>query len=235
MSRDHLLGFSRTVSITRERKKKKKGLKTTVAAKETNTLKTQEPLAFSLALSPIRLSFWDLQPPKSKTNGDGSTRSRSKPGRRTTWGRDSIPRNLFRFLFLFLLIQPNQPVQISLRNSTISLFIFFNWKLCLILFVCYDWNWCRMSLEERYQIVRSIGEECIQEEELRILLEKKPEPICYDGFEPSGWMHIAQVTTAFSIHINVFSVFNYNFYIWVIRWAMCIKSILIKKGKWYKC
>ena len=61
--------------------------------------------------------------------------------------------------------------------------------------------------------MRSIGEECIQEDELRNLLEKKPEPICYDGFEPSGRMHIAQVTTAFSIHINVFSVFNYNFYI----------------------
>ena len=50
-----------------------------------------------------------------------------------------------------------------------------------------------MSLEERFQLVRSVGEECIQEEELRNLLEKKPLPICYDGFEPSGRMHIAQV------------------------------------------
>lgn len=41
--------------------------------------------------------------------------------------------------------------------------------------------------------MRSIGEECIQEDELRNLLAKKPEPICYDGFEPSGRMHIAQV------------------------------------------
>ena len=24
------------------------------------------------------------------------------------------------------------------------------------------------------------------------LLEKKPTPVCYDGFEPSGRMHIAQ-------------------------------------------
>lgn len=51
----------------------------------------------------------------------------------------------------------------------------------------------RLSLEEKYQIVRSVGEECIQEDELRNLLEKKPEPVCYDGFEPSGRMHIAQV------------------------------------------
>ena len=41
--------------------------------------------------------------------------------------------------------------------------------------------------------MRSVGEECIQEDELRNLLEKKPLPICYDGFEPSGRMHIAQV------------------------------------------
>lgn len=50
-----------------------------------------------------------------------------------------------------------------------------------------------MTAEEKYLLVRSIGEECIQEEELRNLLEKKPNPICYDGFEPSGRMHIAQV------------------------------------------
>ncbi|ONK59145.1 uncharacterized protein A4U43_C08F3450 [Asparagus officinalis] len=50
-----------------------------------------------------------------------------------------------------------------------------------------------MSLEEKFQLVRGVGEECIQEEELRNLLEKKPNPICYDGFEPSGRMHIAQV------------------------------------------
>lgn len=42
-------------------------------------------------------------------------------------------------------------------------------------------------------MVRSVGEECIQEDELRNLLAKKAEPVCYDGFEPSGRMHIAQV------------------------------------------
>lgn len=45
----------------------------------------------------------------------------------------------------------------------------------------------------KYKTVRSIGEECIQEDELKNLLAKKPAPICYDGFEPSGRMHIAQV------------------------------------------
>jgi tyrosyl-tRNA synthetase len=43
-----------------------------------------------------------------------------------------------------------------------------------------------MSLEEKYQIVRSVGEECILEGELRNLLANKPKPVCYDGFEPFG-------------------------------------------------
>ncbi|KAJ0575300.1 putative tyrosine--tRNA ligase [Helianthus annuus] len=59
-------------------------------------------------------------------------------------------------------------------------------------------NWCcvlRMSVEEKFRIVRSVGEECIQEDELLNLLTKKPQPVCYDGFEPSGRMHIAQVSS----------------------------------------
>jgi len=39
--------------------------------------------------------------------------------------------------------------------------------------------------ERKYNIARSIGEECIQEDELKNMLAKKPTPICYDGFEPS--------------------------------------------------
>lgn len=52
---------------------------------------------------------------------------------------------------------------------------------------------CRLTLEQKYELCRSVGTECIQEDELRNLLEKKPNPIAYDGFEPSGRMHIAQV------------------------------------------
>ena len=51
----------------------------------------------------------------------------------------------------------------------------------------------RLTLDEKFALCRSIAEECIQEEELRRLLEKKPNPVAYDGFEPSGRMHIAQV------------------------------------------
>eukprot|EP01054_Gregarina_sp_Poly1_P009656 Gregarina_sp_Poly_1__9655@NODE_611_length_7145_cov_95_802063_g467_i0_p2_GENE_NODE_611_length_7145_cov_95_802063_g467_i0NODE_611_length_7145_cov_95_802063_g467_i0_p2_ORF_typecomplete_len462_score70_85tRNAsynt_1b/PF00579_25/1_5e70tRNAsynt_2c/PF01411_19/0_14_NODE_611_length_7145_cov_95_802063_g467_i01541539 len=49
-----------------------------------------------------------------------------------------------------------------------------------------------LSLDAKCDVVMSIAEECIQPDELRTLFEKKEHPICYDGFEPSGRMHIAQ-------------------------------------------
>ena len=45
----------------------------------------------------------------------------------------------------------------------------------------------------KYELVRSVGEECVADGELAMLLSKKPETfVLYDGFEPSGRMHIAQ-------------------------------------------
>ena len=53
---------------------------------------------------------------------------------------------------------------------------------------------CRLTLEEKVCICSSVGEEVLQEAELRNLLDKKKTGIvAYDGFEPSGRMHIAQV------------------------------------------
>ncbi len=49
-----------------------------------------------------------------------------------------------------------------------------------------------MELEERVALVKSVGEEVVTEEELRALLAEKKHPVAYDGFEPSGQMHIAQ-------------------------------------------
>lgn len=58
-----------------------------------------------------------------------------------------------------------------------------------------------LSPDEKFALARSVGEECIQEEELRLLLSKKPHPVVYDGFEPSGRMHIAQGVLR-SINVN---------------------------------
>jgi hypothetical protein len=54
------------------------------------------------------------------------------------------------------------------------------------------------EIERKLNILLSIGEECITKEELAVLLEKKPNFIAYDGFEPSGRMHIAQVSCVVS-------------------------------------
>ncbi|KAI3429042.1 Tyrosine--tRNA ligase [Psidium guajava] len=75
----------------------------------------------------------------------------------------------------------------------------------------------QMSPEERFQIVRSVGEECIQEDELLNLLTKKPVPICYDGFEPSGRMHIAQGVMK-TISVNKMTSAGCKVKIWIADW-----------------
>ncbi|CAN6580372.1 unnamed protein product [Malus baccata var. baccata] len=74
-----------------------------------------------------------------------------------------------------------------------------------------------LSLEEKYQIVRSVAEECIQEDELRNLLAHKTEPICYDGFEPSGRMHIAQGVMKI-INVNKLTSAGCRVKIWIADW-----------------
>lgn len=74
-----------------------------------------------------------------------------------------------------------------------------------------------LTLEEKYALVRSVGEECIQEEELRNLLEKKLNPICYDGFEPSGRMHIAQGVMK-TINVNKLTSSGCTVKIWIADW-----------------
>ncbi|XP_047334668.1 tyrosine--tRNA ligase 1, cytoplasmic-like [Impatiens glandulifera] len=74
-----------------------------------------------------------------------------------------------------------------------------------------------MSVEEKFRIVRSVGEECIQEDELMNLLSKKPEPICYDGFEPSGRMHIAQGVMKI-ISVNKLTSAGCKVKIWIADW-----------------
>ncbi|RZC30493.1 Tyrosine--tRNA ligase 1, cytoplasmic isoform B [Glycine soja] len=75
-----------------------------------------------------------------------------------------------------------------------------------------------LTPEEKFQIVRSVGEECIQEDELLNLLTKKPEPVCYDGFEPSGRMHIAQVGVMKTINVNKLTSAGCIVKIWIADW-----------------
>ncbi|XP_039052234.1 tyrosine--tRNA ligase 1, cytoplasmic-like [Hibiscus syriacus] len=75
----------------------------------------------------------------------------------------------------------------------------------------------QMCLEERFKIIRSVGEECIQEDELLNLLTHKPEPICYDGFEPSGRMHIAQGVVK-AINVYKLTSAGCRVKIWIADW-----------------
>ncbi len=49
-----------------------------------------------------------------------------------------------------------------------------------------------MDVEDRLKLIRQVGEEIVTEQELQKLLEEKKHPIAYDGFEPSGNLHVAQ-------------------------------------------
>ena len=48
-----------------------------------------------------------------------------------------------------------------------------------------------LTIKERIKLALSVGEECTTESELIDLFQRKEMPVCYDGFEPSGRMHIA--------------------------------------------
>lgn len=80
-----------------------------------------------------------------------------------------------------------------------------------------------MTLEEKLKLVLSVGEnnKCIPEEndfaELRNLLAKKKDPVCYDGFEPSGRMHIAQGIMKV-INVNKLTKSGCVFKFWIADW-----------------
>eukprot|EP00884_Botryococcus_braunii_P006473 jgi/Botrbrau1/15827/Bobra.40_1s0013.1 len=74
-----------------------------------------------------------------------------------------------------------------------------------------------LTLDEKYTLCRSVAEECIQEDELRNLLDKKPNPIAYDGFEPSGRMHIAQGVMK-ALNVNKLTRAGVTFKFWVADW-----------------
>ncbi|KAG5175381.1 tyrosine--tRNA ligase [Tribonema minus] len=74
-----------------------------------------------------------------------------------------------------------------------------------------------LSLQERFDLCRSVAEECIQEDELMRLLEFKDHPIVYDGFEPSGRMHIAQGVMR-ALNVNKLTKAGCHFKFWVADW-----------------
>jgi len=74
-----------------------------------------------------------------------------------------------------------------------------------------------MNTEDRLALIRQVGEEIVTEDELRLLLESKPHPIAYDGFEPSGKIHIAQGLLR-AINVNKMTKAGVRFKMFVADW-----------------
>ncbi len=74
-----------------------------------------------------------------------------------------------------------------------------------------------MDIEEKINIIKSFAEEIINEDELRELLKTKKEIIAYDGFEPSGQIHIAQGLMR-SINVNKLTKIGIKFKFYVADW-----------------
>lgn len=74
-----------------------------------------------------------------------------------------------------------------------------------------------LSVDERVKIAMSVGEETLTEDELRALYTAKDHPIVYDGFEPSGRMHIAQGVLR-AINVNKLTSTGCLFKFWVADW-----------------
>lgn len=72
--------------------------------------------------------------------------------------------------------------------------------------------------EARFKLMRSVGEECLLDSELRKLIrDKKEQIICYDGFEPSGRIHIAQGIMK-AINVNKLTKAGCKFIFLVADW-----------------
>lgn len=74
-----------------------------------------------------------------------------------------------------------------------------------------------MDVKKRLQLVEEVGEEIITREELRALLKKKKKLIAYDGFEPSGKIHIAQAILR-TINVNKMIKAGFTFKMLVADW-----------------
>ncbi len=74
-----------------------------------------------------------------------------------------------------------------------------------------------MDTEQRLELIKEVGEEILTEQELRQLLETKQHPVAYDGFEPSGNLHIAQGILR-AINVNKMLKAGVRFRMWVADW-----------------
>lgn len=73
------------------------------------------------------------------------------------------------------------------------------------------------SLDDRFNRVLSVGEECQKPDELKKILQSNPSPVAYDGFEPSGRMHIAQGVLK-KLNVDKMTSAGFTYVFWVADW-----------------
>lgn len=74
-----------------------------------------------------------------------------------------------------------------------------------------------MDITSKIELIKQVGEEIVTEEDLKALLETKEHPVAYDGFEPSGNIHIAQGILR-TINVNKMIKAGCKFKMWVADW-----------------
>jgi tyrosyl-tRNA synthetase len=82
-----------------------------------------------------------------------------------------------------------------------------------------------LSNKDRVQLIKSVGEEIVKEEEIDALIQKKLMPVVYDGFEPSGRMHIAQGIMR-TLNVNKLVKAGCQFVFWVADWFAVLNNKL---------
>src|SRR3989344_5643157 len=80
-----------------------------------------------------------------------------------------------------------------------------------------------ISVDEKIDLIKSISEEVITEEELRELFSKRKSIIAYDGFEPSGKIHIAQGLMR-AITVNKITSTGIKFRFWIADWFAMLNN-----------
>eukprot|EP01133_Synstelium_polycarpum_P017526 gene17526-20915_t len=80
-----------------------------------------------------------------------------------------------------------------------------------------------LTVQERADLIRLVGEEIVSEESMIALLTAKQKMRCYDGFEPSGRMHIAQGILK-SINVNRMTKAGCTFVFWVADWFAMLNN-----------
>lgn len=74
-----------------------------------------------------------------------------------------------------------------------------------------------MDISRKLDLIKQVGEEIVTEEELKHLLETKKHPVAYDGFEPSGQVHVAQGILR-SINVNKMTKAGIKFVMLAADW-----------------